>query len=145
MTISIENAELKTIRGALGLSTSWFAEQLNVGKRTLQFWESSDPTKKIQVPSDVIDFLLELVELSESIIKRMVFENTNSTDEVILIRYVTDEELWKRESKLAKYKLPVSYFGNILYQVKKDLNDKGIKTKIVYSSKANLINDSYSI
>lgn len=48
------SAQLKALRESLGLSQQWLADQSNVQKRTVAYWESG----RNQVPEDVSDIIL---------------------------------------------------------------------------------------
>lgn len=121
-------AELKTLRESLGLSAQWVAENIaNCQLRSYQFWEAGERA----VPEDVAEQLEELDERFEDLVEGAVSKAEESNaNEVALIRYKTDEDLWQASPSMKP--LPARAHAALIARTKRDLEALGFDTKIVY-------------
>lgn len=104
--------ELKTFRQSLWLSREAAARMLNVQDRVYRYWESGD----WQIPSDVeaklrgIDAALnEIADHAWDVYTDIEFRH-GKPDHVVLIRYDSDEDLWR-------YQPQVTHLTHLLHAV----------------------------
>lgn len=115
---AVTPATLKTLREAMNLPVAWLAAQANVQERTVRYWESG----RNEVPDDVERLISALWrQLNESAnqalreIRRIVGEQGKPAEPILLVRYRTDQELWKYRHDLKG--LPTNYHGAICARV----------------------------
>lgn len=110
-------ATLKTLREALGLSVAWLAAEAGVQERTVRYWE----TGRMAVPADVEKLIVGLEKLASRACAEAhaaiecVAEKLGSPREVVMVRYRTDQELWKYRPDMKG--LPTAYHGAVVARV----------------------------
>lgn len=111
-------ATLKTIREAIGISVPWLAAQTSVQERTVRYWESG----RMAVPEDAAELILSLDKTSFKaaqqamlLIQEHIKAAGKPTDPVVLVRYRSDEDLWKFRADMKG--LPASFHGSIIARV----------------------------
>ena len=123
------SAELKTRRESLGLTADWLAKKARVQLRTVRYWEAG----RNKVPDDVAELITTLDAWRESAVSAMVQSCTAATpapDEVVLLRYRDDEQLWAHHPGFEG--LPVTFHASALLASQKALQTSGCRVKIVY-------------
>jgi|GEM_PF-635328 len=131
LEIIMTPAEYKTLRESLCLSTQWVADQSGIDAKACKQWESHQST----VPTDISQLLLHIEDLvsktSQSSINHIIkTAESGKTGMVVMIRYQTDEDLWRFVPSLKP--LPTSTHGSILSRVRQGLSIHNIRTKIAY-------------
>lgn len=92
----MNGATLKTVREALGLSASWFADFCAVQERTVRHWESGRNTVPIKVGEAILTLERASQELSDSIVSqvRAITATHGKPDgSVPIVRYADDQDL----------------------------------------------------
>lgn len=130
-------AELKTIRESLGLTLQWLADQAQVKMRTAQYWESG----RSAVPDDVAQMLIGLDEQFWQLIadyleqvKEIADENGSLPEEIVLLRYRTDADLWKFHPDFQP--IPASAHAALLSRMRRKLWEIGVPSIIEYMEPA---------
>ena len=130
-------AELKTIRESLGLPLQWVADQAKVQLRSAQYWESGQRS----VPDDVAKMLLGLDEQFWQLVadymaqvKEIVEENGALPEEVVLIRYKTDADLWKFHPEFRP--IPANAHAALISRTRRGLWELGVPSIIEYMEPA---------
>lgn len=128
-------AELKTIRESLGLPLKWVADQARVQLRTAQYWESGHTG----VPEDVAAMLTALDDQVWSIvaqgleqIKAAADSNEGLPEEVVLIRYRSDADLWAFHPEFEP--IPASTHAMLVSRMRRKLWEIGVPSVIQYMS-----------
>lgn len=126
-------AEMRTLREALGLPVTWLAEQARVQERTVRHWESG----RNAVPLDVASLLHRIDAQFDTVSEQAVLQfmdaalsTRGAPDEVVLLRYRTDEDLWAYQPEM--HPLPATSHAAMLQRTLRALKRKGAKTRIVY-------------
>lgn len=130
-------AELKTIRESLGLPLQWVADQARVKLRTAQYWESG----RSAVPQDVAEMLnglddqfWQLVAQYLEQVKSVADQQGVLPEEVVLIRYKTDADLWQFHPDFRP--LPASAHAALLSRLRRKLWEAGVHSVIEYMEPA---------
>jgi len=123
----ITAAELKTIRESLGLTSQWIADIAKVQLRTAQYWEA----ERMAVPLNVSTELEKVEQLLDSMVGealngyiKLLIDQYGDTIEVPLVRYRTEEDLWKYEQKMKG--LPLTVYAVYLSRLQSLLRSRGI-------------------
>lgn len=126
-------AEFKTIRESLGLTAQWIADQAGVKLRTCQYWEAG----RMAVPKDVSKFLEEIdknieasVAKSMALIDEMTQKLGAPPEEVTLLRYKTDQDLWRFRPDMKP--LPATAHAAMLSRLRRALSTRQIPSAIEY-------------
>ena len=122
-------AELRTLRGALGLNIQNLADIRQVRRRTVEYWESG----KNKVPVDVAVFLNDLdIRLERAAVEwfTQVFSDPPENKKILLLRYREDADLWRFQPDFKP--LPVTTHAVLLYRLRSKLEKQGIETAIHY-------------
>lgn len=126
-------AEFKTISESLGLTAQWLADRFAVNLRTVQYWQSGDRTNP---PEDVCKELLILDELVEQAVEEALDAveeleiNHGLSEEVVLYRFRTQQELWKHHPEMDD--LPLTCHAALLARLRRRLLDEEIPCVIRY-------------
>lgn len=130
-------AELKTIRESLGLPLQWVADQARVKLRTAQYWEQG----RNAVPQDVADMMNGLDEQFWQLVadyltqvKEIADEDGALPEEVVLIRYRTDADLWKFHPDFRP--IPAGAHAALLSRTRRALWEIGVPSIIEYMDPA---------
>lgn len=129
------NAEFKTYSETLGLHSSWWSDTLGVNIRTIDYWMMGRPSKKVEVPKDAIDTLESINNWAESCANQAVeFVKSLSDipDEITLLRYRSNADLWHFKRDLFAAKIPATAHAQMAWRTKLKLDEIGIKSKIVW-------------
>lgn len=126
-------AHLKTLRESLGLTAQWLADQAGVRLRSVQYWESG----RSKVPADVCNMLKNIDESLNGSVERAV-EHINEVkaetgaypEEVVLIRYRTDDDLWQFREDMRP--LPTTTHAEMLARMRREFAKINVQTQIVY-------------
>lgn len=128
-------AELKTLREALGLPVNWVAKIMGVQDRSVNYWEAG----RYPVPRDVRDTLLELENILNSLVDRheeeilkILVQQPVQPKNVTLLRYRTDDDLYRFQPDFKNSLLPTTYHAALLARLSRRLAQKGINASIVY-------------
>lgn len=126
-------AELKTIRESLGLPLQWVADQAGVQLRSAQYWESGQRS----VPEDVADMVRRIDRaiwhrVAEAVgqISAAADEVGNLPEQIDLLRYRTDADLWRYQPDFAP--LPATCHGMMLARFAREIQPLGVTVSIVY-------------
>ncbi|NKD46315.1 DUF1870 family protein [Haematospirillum jordaniae] len=125
-------AEFRTTREALGLTAQWVANFARVSLRTAQYWEEG----RRVVPSSVEDALEAIDQALEASITQALeqvdalIDSGNGPDEIVLIRYRTDEDLWAFRPDMRP--LPASTHAAMLARLRRALRARGVTTFIEF-------------
>jgi transcriptional regulator with XRE-family HTH domain len=123
------SAELKTLREFLGLSVTWLAAKVGVQERTVRHWESG----RNPVPDDVAKLVKYHNSLVENVVRETVehcLSQETKPEEVLLVRYHTDTELWKHRADMLG--LPVTFHAAMLQRTAYALQSHNIATTLEY-------------
>ncbi|MDR2892266.1 MAG: hypothetical protein LBV80_04175 [Deltaproteobacteria bacterium] len=122
-------AELKTLRENLGLTSEWLVKRTGVTQCALACWEAD----KAAVPDYVAELLLSIDALFDATRRALLqtFEQSAS-DEIVLMRYKTDQELWHFQPEFLEARLSATSYGALLFRTAKALEYRGAKVKMVY-------------
>ena len=127
----MNSAEFKTIRESLGLTPQWVAHETAVKLITVQHWE----TGRERVPNEVAE-LLESIDknfdfvVSQAIAKIDELINQGSVPEIALIRYRSDDDLWRFQPDMKP--LPASSHAAMLARLRRLLWIRGVPSIIEY-------------
>lgn len=122
-------AELKTLRESMGLSVHWVARIMGVNDRTVNYWESG----RFPQRRDMRDMMLDMEHILDTLVDRHEEEILKmQSKDVVLLRYRTDEDLYRFQPDFRNTLLPVTYHAALLARLTKRLNKKGINTRIFY-------------
>lgn len=125
-------AEFKTTREALGLTAQWIADHTKIGLRTVQHWDVGSRV----VPSSVEDMLEAIDQTLEATVAQALeqvdslVDHGSGPDEIVLIRYRTDEDLWRFRPDMQP--LPASTHAAMLARLRRALRARGIQTTIEF-------------
>jgi len=126
-------AELKTIRESLGLPLQWVADQAHVQLRTAQYWEQG----RTAVPQDVAKLIQDLDEQFWQLvadyleqIKEIAEEEGALPEEIVLIRYRTDADLWEFQPDFRP--IPASSHAALISRTRRALWEIGVPSIIEY-------------
>ena len=128
-------AEFKTIRESLGLPLQWVADQAQVELHTAQRWE----TERNAIPQDVATMLLGLDEQFWQLVAdylnqvKEIAEDEDEDalpDEIVLIRYKTDADLWKFHPDFKP--IPANAHAVLLARTRRALWEIGMPSIIEY-------------
>lgn len=126
-------AELKTIREYLGLPASWLAAKAEVRERTVNYWESG----KTPVPDDVVELMGGLlgkrahaVERALRLVEDVEVKQGGTPHVVTLRRFKHELDLWQAHPEMDG--LPATYHAAMLFELKKELEKRGIVVEIIY-------------
>ena len=122
-------AELKTLRESLGLSEQWVAERAGVQLRTVQYWEDGQDSVPVDV-ANMIEHIDETVNLSVKNNLKKIKATNKKGDEIALIRYRTDDDLWSFTTDMAP--LPAACHAAMQARLRRALLDSGYLPFIVY-------------
>jgi transcriptional regulator with XRE-family HTH domain len=121
------SAELKTLRESLGLPVSFLATQANVQRRTVEYWESG----RNKVPEDVSILIINIENNFAQIVENIIgLVKEKMPSDVALIRYKTDEDLWKFRPDFKQ--LPATAHAALISRCRRELWKIGIKSIIEY-------------
>ncbi|QLI80800.1 hypothetical protein HZU75_04240 [Chitinibacter fontanus] len=126
-------AELKTLRESLGIPVAWLAEQANVQRRTVEYWEAG----RSIVPADVAELLIKLDQQFDRAAEQafqVAQEKTSQYGQpqaVELRRYRTDAALWQARQDMQG--LPVTAHAVLLNRSRKLLEKQGYAVRIDYA------------
>ena len=130
----MNSAEFKTAREAVGLSVSQVAKIANVGERTVRYWESG----RNKPPADVSKKIIEIDnQLEEGVKNTILFvkemkEKHGKIDEINLLRYTNDDELWEKHAEFKG--MPVTVHAAYLGRVKRELEKQNVVVNLAYSN-----------
>jgi hypothetical protein len=126
-------AELKTLRESLGLPVAWLAQRAAVHDRSVRYWESGHAP----VPDDVAQLMTSLEATAWDVVLGFSKEIKETPDavgglpeEVVLLRYKTDEDLWAFHPDFKG--LPVTFHASILSRVRRLLWEYQIPSVIEF-------------
>ena len=126
-------AEMKTIRESLGLTPKWIAEHAGVKERAARQWEAG----RSPIPKNVEEMLVDIDRLLDRSVAKVLTrieevekEQGRTPNEVMLIRYRTDDDLWRFYPDLKP--LPVATYAVVLSRLRRRLWSKGIPSVIEY-------------
>ncbi len=124
---------MKTLRESLGLTAQWFANQFGLDPRSVYYWENG----RNKISSDSIELLnsidkkvTDMVNSFIGQIKLGIDKHNYKPEEITLIRYKNDEELWRFEPDFKP--LPVSCHAMMLSRLMAELNELEITVHIIF-------------
>ena len=128
----MRSADLRTLRESLGLSIEWCTSNARKGdapvhNRTWRHWEAG----RNPVPKDIAKWITAMTGKVDMIVTQGVqFISDRKPEKVILIRYRTDEDLWRFRPDMRGF--PTTYHVAILSRIRCDLWKLGIKSVVEY-------------
>lgn len=127
------NAEVKTLRESLGLSVAWLSRAARVDERTVRYWESGHTS----VPADVAQLLAEvnrMLNLAVDKHEELIFqiEVTDRPDHIVMLRYRTNEDLWRFQPEFREMGLPATCHAAMLARLIHRMERRGQKVTLVY-------------
>lgn len=127
------SAEMKTLRESLGLPVQWLADQAGVKARTVQYWEAG----RNAVPEDVALMLKSIDAQIWNIVGNAVSQIKEAAEmegalpeQLDLIRYRTDEDLWHYQPEFKP--LPATCHGMLLSRLTREIGPLKIPVHIIY-------------
>ena len=128
----MRSADLRTLRESLGLSIEWCTSNARksdkpINNRTWRHWEAG----RNQVPRDVSKWIAAIAGKVDMIVAQGVqFISDRKPAKVVLVRYRTDEDLWRFRSDMHGF--PTTYHAAILSRIRCDLWKLGISSVVEY-------------
>ena len=126
-------AEFKTIRESLGLTEKWIADHSDVNLKTVEYWESG----RMAIPKEAEKMFANIDRLLDKSVAKVLTQieevekvRGEPPDEVMLLRYRTDADLWQFYPEMKP--LPASTYATLLSRVRRRLWSKGIPSVIEY-------------
>lgn len=101
-------ATFRTLVEANGLPIPWIAKQAGVTERTPRYWG----TGRMSVPDEIAQLVTTLDTVSIVTAQKAL---DGPFDPVVLVRYRTDEDLWKYRPDMKG--LPVGFHGGIIARI----------------------------
>ncbi len=130
------SAEFKTIRESCGLPVQWLADRLGVRRRSVDYWETGEFSVKRDAAALVtnIDLILETcVKNALAVVAEQTESQGNPPKSVNLVRYRTDDDLWRSRPDFGELRIPATAHAAMLSRLSHRLADMGIRCRIEWA------------